>query len=181
VFAGRVTHASREALRETVAPVPEQRRRMERLMADLPEPVPDDLGRVLDILRASVDSRADPDDDQAATVLRAVTRVEIRDAALDAVTRDSAAEHLRVWSHLLRGAPDPRVPDVAAVTAFCAWQAGDGALAWCALDRCFAVDDDHRLGVCLAECLTRAVPPSAWQEVVDDGRRSESGPTRESA
>jgi len=66
------------------------------------------------------------------------------------------------------------------VTAFCAWQAGDGALAWCALDRCFAVADDHALGRCLAECLTRAVPPSAWEEVVDDGTDG-TGPTRESA
>jgi Domain of unknown function (DUF4192) len=97
-----------------------------------------------------------------------VTRVEIRDAALEAVTRDSVLEHLRVWCHLLRRAPDPQVPDVAAVAAFCAWQAGDGALAWCALDRCFAVDPQHALGCCLAECLTRAVPPSAWEEVVGD-------------
>ena len=113
-------------------------------------------------------------------LLKSATRVEIRDAALQAVSRDTAAEHLRVWSHLLRRAPDPQVPDVAPVTAFCAWQAGDGALAWCALDRCFAVDDDHGLGTCLAACLTRAVPPSAWEEVVDD-EMEEPQPTRESA
>jgi hypothetical protein len=72
-----------------------------------------------------------------------------------------------VWSGLLRRAPDRHVPDTAAVTAFCAWQAGDGALAWCALDRCFNVEADHRLGRCLAECLTRAVPPAAWSDVED--------------
>jgi hypothetical protein len=38
-------------------------------------------------------------------------------------------------------------------------------LAWCALDRCLAVDPGHRLGQCLAECLTRALPPSVWEEV----------------
>jgi hypothetical protein len=93
-----------------------------------------------------------------------VTRVEVRDAALYAVTRDTVHDHLRVWTALLRGAPDAQVPDVAAVTAFCAWQAGDGALAWCALDRCFEFDPDHRLGQCLAECLVCAVPPTAWDE-----------------
>ena len=141
---------------------------MEQVVARLPAPAPSDLDRALEVVRRCVQARADPDDDEAALVLRAVTRVEIRDVALEAVTRDSALEHLRVWCSLLRRAPDPQVPDVAAVTAFCAWQAGDGALAWCALDRCFAVDDQHPLGGCLAECLTRAVPPSAWGEVVAD-------------
>ena len=70
------------------------------------------------------------------------------------------------------GAPDPQVPDTAAVTAFCAWQSGHGALAWCALDRCLEVDPDHGLGLCLAECLTRAVPPSAWEEVGEHGSRA---------
>jgi hypothetical protein len=97
-------------------------------------------------------------------VLRAVTRVDVRDAALYAVTSETSRDHLRVWVALLRGAPDVAVPDAAAVTAFCAWQSGDGALAWCALDRCFGIDPQHRLGTCLAECLVRAVPPTAWEE-----------------
>jgi len=180
VFVGRVTHPSREALRETLAPLPEHRRRMERLTAALPESQAADLDRVLEIVGHCVDESADPDDDEAALVLQAVTRVDIRDAAVQAVTRDNAVGHLRLWSHLLRLAPDPQVPDVAAVAAFCAWQAGDGAVAWCALDRCFAQDDDHGLGTCLAACLTRAVPPSAWEEVVDD-EMEEPQPTRESA
>ncbi len=180
VFAGRVTRPSREALRQTVAPMPEQRARMVRLIVALPDLGPGDLDRVLALVGHCVRDRTDPDDEEAALLLKAASRVEIRDAALQVVTRDTAAEHLRVWSHLLRRAPDPQVPDVAAVTAFCAWQAGDGALAWCALDRCFAVADDHALGVCLAECLTRAVPPCAWEEVVDDATE-DPGPTRQSA
>ena len=87
---------------------------------------------------------------------------EVRDAALYAVTPETARDHLRVWVTLLRGAPDEQVPDTAAVTGFCAWQAGEGALAWCALDRCFEVDPEHLLGLALAECLVRAVPPTAW-------------------
>jgi hypothetical protein len=180
VFAGRVTHPSREALRETLAPLLEHRCVMERLTAALPDSQAADLDRVLEVVGRCVGGCADPDDDDAALVLRAVTRVDVRDAAVQAVTRDNAVGHLRLWSHLLRLAPDPQVPDVAALAAFCAWQAGDGALAWCALDRCFAVDDDHGLGTCLAACLTRAVPPSAWEEVADDEREG-SQPTRESA
>ncbi|MBO0847326.1 MAG: DUF4192 domain-containing protein [Nocardioides sp.] len=167
VFAGRVTHVSREALRRTLAPVPEERRRAADLLARLPEPELSDVGRVLDIVDECITAGHDPDPDDAARILRCVTRVEVRDATLYAVSRDAAVDHLRVWSELLRRAPDPQVPDVAAVTAFCAWQSGDGALAWCALDRCFEVDPDHRLGTCLAECLTRAVSPDTWWEVVD--------------
>jgi hypothetical protein len=110
---------------------------------------------------------APPDDAEAARVLRAVVRLDVRDAALYAVTRDGAADHLQFWADLLRRAPEAQVPDTAAVTAFCAWQAGHGALAWCALDRCLDLDADHGLGLCLAECLTRAVPPSAWEQAGD--------------
>jgi len=167
VVEGRVTHQSREALRETLARDPDRRARWASMMADLAEPEPAELLEALELIQRWVECGVEPDDDGATHVLRMVTRVEVRDAALYAVTRASAADHLRVWSCLLRGASDDQVPDVAALTAFCAWLSGDGALAWCALDRCFAVDDVHRLGRCLAECLERALPPSAWEDAAE--------------
>jgi hypothetical protein len=167
VFAGRVTHASREELRATVAPEVGHRTRWGRLIENLPDPGQADVAAVGELVAGWVERGEMPDDDGAACVLGAITRIEVRDAALYAVTRETAHDHLRVWVALLRGAPDPQVPDTAAVTAFCAWMSGDGALAWCALDRCFDVDPEHPLGTCLAECLVRAVPPTAWEEVVD--------------
>jgi hypothetical protein len=164
VFDGRVTHRSREDLRATLAPDVDLRRRWGKRLAGLPSPTPGEVVGVRRLVDEWVSSGEGPDDVGAARVLRAVSRVEVRDGALYAVTHDTVHEHLRVWSALLRGAPDPQVPDVAAVTAFCAWQAGHGALAWCALDRCFEVDAHHRLGRCLAECLVRALPPTAWDE-----------------
>jgi len=164
VFDGRVTHGSREDLRSTLAPDVDLRRRWGERLAGPPAPGGDEAALVRDLVAAWVTSGEEPDDDGAEQVLRVVAQVEVRDAALYAVTHDTVQEHLRVWSALLRGAPDPQVPDVAAVAAFCAWQAGHGALAWCALDRCFEVDPEHRLGRCLAECLVRAVPPTAWSE-----------------
>ena len=92
-------------------------------------------------------------------------RLEVRDEVLFAVSRETSREHLRIWSGLLRRAPTAQVPAAAVLTAFAAWQAGHGALAWCALDRCFEVEPDHPLALAVAECLTRAVPPSAWGEV----------------
>jgi hypothetical protein len=165
VFEGRVTLASREELRATVAPDSRCRERWSALLDGLPPPGPAEVARARALVAGWVTDGADPDDDGAAQVLAAVTRTDLRDVALYSVTRDSARDHLRVWAALLRGAPDRQVPDTAAVTAFCAWQCGQGALAWCALDRCLAVDPGHRLGQCLAECLTRALPPSVWEEV----------------
>jgi Domain of unknown function (DUF4192) len=162
VFEGRVTLASRDELRRTVTRDAETHARWEVLVSSLPEPGRGDDERALALVAGWVGSGAEPDDAGAARVLGVVARVDVRDAALYTVTQQSARDHLRVWSALLRGAPDAQVPDTAAVAAFCAWQAGDGALAWCALDRCFEVEPDHRLGGCLAECLSRAVPPATW-------------------
>ena len=168
VFEGHVTLASRDEVRSTIAVDPVLRRRWGDLLVDLPSPGPEDVARARDLVARWVDSGDGPDDAGAARVLRAITRVDVRDAALYAVAHDTARAHLRVWSALLRGAPDPQAAEVAVVTAFCAWQSGHGALAWCALDRCFEIDPEHRLGRCLAECLVRAVPPTTWQEVGEE-------------
>jgi hypothetical protein len=167
VFDGRVTHGSRDDLRAGLAADPDLRARTRKAQRALPPPEPAEHAAVLRLLRRCVSGGRLPDDEEAARVLRAVTAVEVRDEALFAVTADEVVAHLDVWSSLLRRASDAEVPDTAAVTAFCAWQAGHGALAWCALDRCLEVEPGHTLGLALAECLVRAVPPSAWQGVDD--------------
>ncbi|MGC4112507.1 MAG: DUF4192 domain-containing protein [Nocardioides sp.] len=169
VFEGRVTLASREELARQVTADDRLRERWCAALGRLDEPAPDEDQQVADLLGRLVTAARDPTDAEAARVLRSIRRVEVRDAAIGRVPRAvagaDARDHLRLWATLLRGAPGPHVADVAAVTAFCAWQAGDGALAWCALDRCFEAEPAHRLGSCLALCLTHAVPPSAWEEV----------------
>ena len=45
-----------------------------------------------------------------------------------------------------------------------AWLAGHGALAWCAVDRCQAVEPGNTLARLVADLLTHAVPPSAWSQ-----------------
>ena len=62
----------------------------------------------------------------------------------------------------MQRAPDDLVAAPAAVLGLAAWLAGHGALAWCAVDRCPEVDPDHSLAGLVAEMLTEAVPPSAW-------------------
>ena len=46
-----------------------------------------------------------------------------------------------------------------------AWQAGQGALAWCALDRCADVDEGYPLALLVGRALAEALPPDAWEAV----------------
>jgi hypothetical protein len=167
VFAGQVTHASRDDLRRTLDCDAAAQARVLECRLRLGPPRNAETGWVVDVLGRCVETGGDPDDDEAARLLLAVGRLDARDAALFAVSRETARDHLRVWSSLLRRAPRDQVPVAAALTAFAAWQAGHGALAWCALDRCFEVQPGHPLARDLAECLTRAVPPSAWTEMAE--------------
>jgi Domain of unknown function (DUF4192) len=164
VFDGRVTHATRDGLRAGLAPDPALRHRTAEAERALRAPEPGELRWALHLVRRCVGESHVPSDAEAARLLRAVTEVEVRDAALFAVCDHDAVQHLALWSAMLRRASDAQVPDTAALAAFCAWRSGHGALAWCALDRCFEIDPDHVLGLALAECLVRAVPPSRWEE-----------------
>ena len=46
--------------------------------------------------------------------------------------------------------------------AFHAWLAGDGALAWCALERAAEGEPPCSLAEVVAEALEQALPPSLW-------------------
>jgi hypothetical protein len=100
---------------------------------------------------------------EVARVLRAVGWKEVRDVAWCAITRDQAAAHVRVWRELVRRSPEELVAPAAGLLAFAAWLSGDGALAWCAVDRSLRADPDHTLGQLVAQALEGAVPPSAWR------------------
>lgn len=86
----------------------------------------------------------------------------MRDVACSLMTRASAHEHVGLWRDLLRRAPVDLVPGAAALLGLAAWLDGDGALAWCAVERCQQVDPDHSLAQHLAGLLQGAVPPSTW-------------------
>lgn len=85
-----------------------------------------------------------------------------RDAAWAGMGREAAPRHIRLWSDVVRRAPESHVADPAALLAFSAWLSGHGALGWCAVDRCLAADPEHRLGLLVSTALERAVPPSVW-------------------
>ncbi len=114
-----------------------------------------------------LDAGTVPDDAAAARLLRALTVVAVRDAAWSRLPRQRARDGVQLFTDLVRRAPDPWVPPAAALLAWAAWQAGEGALAWCALDRADAVDPRYPLARTIAGALARAVPPSAVDACFD--------------
>jgi hypothetical protein len=112
------------------------------------------------------DSRPlDPSD--AARMLVLASLKPTRDVAWAEVTRPGAGPHVELWRELVRRAPRDLVPGAGSLLAFAAWQHGDGALAWCAIDRALEVDPDCTLAQLVAELLTAAVPPDVWEPLTD--------------
>lgn len=98
----------------------------------------------------------------AGRLLVLVSLDDLRDVALAELSRDNADAHVELWRDLVRRCPSTLLPAASAVLAFAAWLSGHGALAWCALDRCAEVDQDHPLADCVRGLLEHAVPPSTW-------------------
>ena len=186
VVDGQVMVGSRAELVERLRPDGTAVAGVEDALAELWGGLPDELRRALEApataeealelvgrirpdgpaLRAMLDRHlragTAPDDREAALILLAVHNPAIRDHAWVGMRRQEALAHVRLWTDLVRRAPHGLVAGAAGVLAFAAWMQGDGALAWCAVDRCLADDPDHGLGHLVAEALERAVPP--WDE-----------------
>lgn len=103
--------------------------------------------------------------DQSARLLRALSAGQTADAWLLALRREDAGAWVRLLSELARAAPDGFVAPAATLLGFAAWLTGDGALAWCAVDRAVADDPNYPLTGVLADLLMGAVPPTAWDRI----------------
>jgi hypothetical protein len=161
VMAGHVTLASRAEVAAVISPDPEAQAETAQALE-----VASPLGQagVLALVSASLaPGRVERTADLAALLL-ALRRPALRDLAWCGMGRESAERHVVLWSDALRRTPDSAAADVAAVLAFSAWLAGRGALAWCALDRCFGAQPEHSLGLLVATALQHAMSPSSWEE-----------------
>jgi hypothetical protein len=169
VAAGRTVLASREQLARTVAYDARHAGGVVAALAALQEscarPSPSEVAeRVRDGLRAYADGARAPDAGAVAWLLRALLEPGARDAAAGLVSPENASEHAGFWTEVVRRTPDPLVAAPAALLAFAAWRAGDGARAWCAVDRCLEAAPADPLGRLVATVLEHAVPPDAWEE-----------------
>ncbi len=166
VLAGRVLHGSREALAATLDRSADDVAAVE---GALPQPEASGPWVARTVARHAEESTC-PSDQEAARLLLGIADPQVRDAAWAGISRTQARRHVELWSGLVRRCPVDLLPHAAGVLGFAAWLAGDGALAWCAVDRGREVDPDHTLVSLVADLLEGAVPPSEWE-----GRRSRLG------
>lgn len=101
--------------------------------------------------------------DVARLVTAVTVHVDVRDVAWAEMSRADARRHVDLWRDVVRRTPPELSATPAALLGLASWLAGDGALAWCAVDRALEADPDHSLARLLGDLLTDAVPPSVWQ------------------
>ncbi|MEO5661930.1 MAG: DUF4192 domain-containing protein [Nocardioides sp.] len=169
VFGGRVTHSSREALAATVARDPGGSELVAGFVATSQPLAPAAMRPCIARLAAS---RLPAPPVAVAALAVSLAQPDLRDEAWRWVTRETARPYVEFWSGIVRRTPEELVPGPASVLAFVAWLAGEGALAWCAVDRARAVAPEHSLAGLVAQMLTSATSPDLWGVI---GRDSAEG------
>jgi hypothetical protein len=101
--------------------------------------------------------------EEVGRLLVAMAPKEVRDVAWAEMTHANARLHVELWRDVTRRSPSDLVAAPAALLGFAAWLSGDGALAWCAVDRCQEAEPDYALAGLLTQALAGAVPPSSWE------------------
>lgn len=171
VLQGIVVEKDREAVAASVAPDPDAQCAVgaalarEGLTGDTPPRTSAERRRWGDWLQQAVGGHVTrgtrATDDELARIGWCMQDVRVRDAAWALIRRPAADRHQAFWVDAVRRMPESLVPAPAALLGWAAWQAGHGALAWIAIDRCRAVDPAYGLAGILAHCLDQAVPPDA--------------------
>ncbi|MHB1434015.1 MAG: DUF4192 domain-containing protein, partial [Streptosporangiaceae bacterium] len=180
--AGLTVHADRAALAATIAPDPDPAADMSAAVsravrragclidAALAGPDGDDpLQAFADAGRRAVRIAVNgcrrgariTDPDEIAWLGLALTDLRVRDDAWARMDPRFRREHEGLWASLVRRLPAEYVPAPAALLAFTAWQAGDGALASVAIERALAADPGYSMALLIAEALHAGLPPSA--------------------
>ncbi|WP_166139734.1 DUF4192 domain-containing protein [Nocardioides ochotonae] len=160
VFEGRAVLASRSAVADTLRPDPAA---VDRLAAAVRRARAADHDTVAVAVAAAVGAGhwSDP---VLASVLLGLRDPKVRDAAWGSMRRPESPGHVRLWVDAVRRAPAELRAGAAAVLAYAAWLAGDGALAWCAIDRCREHEPGNSLARLVADLLEQAVPPTVLGE-----------------
>ena len=171
VLDGKVTFRNRAELADSLSPV-------DPVSVDEVETAHEALGPLatggqellleslwlMEQVRSQVAHR-DPEPVSTARFLRALANRDVRDLVWCDIDRENADAHVTLWREVVRRSPDTLVAPAAGLLAFAAWLAGDGALSWCAVDRCLCADPDHVLGQLVGEALSSAMPPSSWRPI----------------
>lgn len=119
--------------------------------------------RVKPILaRAAADPAQPLTDDEVATLSVWCSLVVVRDIAWAQMTREAAADAFALWAQVARRVVPPFEPAVLSLAGFAAWLKGDGASAWCAIERTEAIEPGYSMMQLLRETLLHAISPASW-------------------
>lgn len=170
VTEGHVTLGSREEVRSSIAPDAAAVAAAERAVA-AGGPHPLTAAEVEGLVDRGIATRRVCTADEAVGLASAIDDGAVRDRVWCSLRRTEAPAHVDFWRSVVRQLPESHVASPAAVLAMAAWLAGDGALAWCAVDRSLAACPGHSLGRLVAQLLETASPPTLWEAI-----RPELGP-----
>lgn len=186
VLQGRVVHENRAALRDTLVgndvhdteEIGIAATRMVDALVDaarrgvsLPAAMAIEARWLQSTIRELVAGGGQPRPDVAGRLLVLVSFEALREVAWSEMTRSTARQQIELWRGLVRRAPQDLRSGAAALLGFAAWLSGDGALAWCALERCFEDEPDDQLGQYVASLVESATPPSVWAPVPAESLR----------
>jgi hypothetical protein len=170
VLAGRVTYADRAELERLVAPAETAAlaRRAALLRRSAVHPVvpgPDALTELAGWVAHAEDRSPELSDDQVVRLCLMLRDQLLRDAAFGFAFGVSARAAERLWSALVRAAPDPDAAEAAVLLAHSALARGDGVLAGMALTRAQRARPGHRLSGMIQSALAAGCHPDellAW-------------------
>ena len=154
VLEGFVTRGSRDDVAASVSTDPEAAAVIRQVLEFVEPMAPSEVAIVLEEM---LDLEMEPEG--WASFLLSVRSTSTAELIWRQLHGKHPRETVEFWSAVVRMCPDELIAAPAAFLAYAAWLCGHGAIAWCALDRCFEVEPDHRLGQLLATVLTKAVPP----------------------
>jgi hypothetical protein len=176
VVEGTVVHHSRAALAASLDPVaPTERAAVEAAALATAGRSHDLVGEAAWLRRAIAAHLDGPSlaTGDAGRLLALLGVDHLRDLAWAQMTRLDARRHVELWRDLVRRSPQELLPAPASLLAFAAWLDGNGALAWCALDRVAAVDPAYPMAHFVGTLLEQAVPPATWSAVAAGGAGDE--------
>ncbi len=164
VLEGRAPLVSREALVESFARLP-AKHPMSLSELDLAQATecPTDLAVEL-LLDGRSLTKA-----ESAELVASLQLGDLRDALIARILKTAEASEFGLASNLrgvcerlrplVQGAPTGAVAPVATTLAALAWQAGEGAIAACAIERALGDNPDYRLAILVQAALLTAMPP----------------------
>ncbi len=98
--------------------------------------------------------------------------VEIRDLVIARSVEDSDQRWVPMLVAVASAIPDEDAAQVCAVLSVAAYRRGDGALAQVAVDRCLAIDPDHRLAHLMLGVMASGLPPAELADLAQGNRIS---------